>query len=138
MESLTEQVQCGKSPLEVSQNFQSDLEILVEESGEGDLLKAEINRLRTTLNAGSYDDAGRIGSVLAPTLKNLLTQIEFSPITKDSCCFDSDIDADISSASLDRLGFLANSIRSVAFNMMNLSQLMLLLIGWVRNTFNSA
>lgn len=136
METFTEHIRSGNKPLAVARQLQTELDMLIEESGEGDVLKAEINQLRTIINAG--DDNGRIGSVLGPILKNLLTQIEFSPLTKDSCCFDTEIDNDIASNNLVRLRFLAHSIRSVAYNMLNLSQLLLLMVGYIIRTENEA
>jgi len=50
-----------------------------------------------------------------------MTQIEFSPITKDFI-FDGEINTDVGAQNLVRLRYLAHSIRSVASNMLNLSE----------------
>ena len=99
--------------------LQAELETLIDESGEGDVLKAEIYRLRTILNAGKENV--RMSSTVGPILRTLMTQIEFSPITKDFI-FDGEINTDVGAQNLVRLRYLAHSIRSVASNMLNLSE----------------
>lgn len=50
---------------------------------------------------------------------------------KDSCCFDGEINFEISAGDITRAQLAANTVRSVAYNMLNLSELLFLLVGYI-------
>ena len=92
------------------------------------LLKAEIRRF---VIIHGNDDQRQLGSCLEGILRTLMTQIELSPITKDSCCFDGEINFEIGAGDIARAQLAANTVRSVAYNMLNLSELLLLLVDYI-------
>ena len=79
-ETLIDQIRSGVPPLKVTKNLQSELDLMIDESGEGDVLKAEIRRF---VIIHGNDDQRQIGSCLEGILRSLMTQIELSPLTKE-------------------------------------------------------
>lgn len=79
-ESLIDQIRSGVPPVKVTKNLQSELDLMIDESGEGDVLKAEIRRF---VIIHGNDDQRQIGSCLEGILRSLMTQIELSPLTKE-------------------------------------------------------
>ena len=79
-ETLIDQIRSGVPPVKVTKNLQSELDLMIDESGEGDVLKAEIRRF---VIIHGNDDQRQIGSCLEGILRSLMTQIELSPLTKE-------------------------------------------------------